>query len=108
MQKYFNSKKWAKSTKFIDFTSKEVPDIVVHRVGNYYIDAWCPNGYVIETSPLGQRVCRAMISYAFWDNRKAPFKTSKEDLGRGIETERRIDWKPVKDRITGEDDCRWK
>jgi len=68
----------------------------------------CANGYVIETSPLGKRVCRAILSYTTWDNRTSQYKIDREKAANGIVIEKRMDWKPLTDTITGKDDCRWK
>jgi len=109
MQAYFNGKKWVKETKFINFTSNEFPNRMVSRLnGNKFVTMSCANGYVIETSPLGKRVCRAMLTYGIWDYRASQYKIDQEKAARGIVIDTRMDWKPLTDKITGKDDCRWK
>lgn len=57
MQSYANSLKWSTSTKFMGFENVQ-PDI---NMNDWMI---CSNGFVQETSPMGTRICRAVMSYS--------------------------------------------
>lgn len=87
VQKYFNNRKWNKTTKFQGFDKQET---VLYKTKDH-ISIFCPFGYVTESSPLGTRVCFAFINFYIYRN-SLP----------------KVDWIPYKDKITGKEDCRWK
>lgn len=55
MEKYYNTRSWSTKTSFSGFSSARW-----YSTDTY---ATCEGGYVTETSPMGTRVCYAMLSY---------------------------------------------
>jgi hypothetical protein len=55
MQKYLNTQKWDKATRFQGFENSKFSKLF----GNYV----CLGGYITETSPMGTRVCIGAIQY---------------------------------------------
>jgi hypothetical protein len=94
VQAYFNSIPWNTPTEFKGFESSEYIEYISRKTGSptdiVNTPSWalCSNGYIIESSPMGTRVCKGNIEYQYHINSSKPSQRY---------------WK-----ANSSSDCRWK
>jgi len=94
LQAYFNSIPWNTPTEFKGFESSEYIEYISRKTGSptdiVNTPSWalCSNGYIIESSPMGTRVCKGNIEYQYHINSSKPSQRY---------------WK-----ANSSSDCRWK
>lgn len=68
LQTYLNASKWSTTTKFTGFEYDNEPSLVPRKYDEVPLvihQIECGGGYILESSPMGERVCKGYISYYY-------------------------------------------